>query len=473
MADPLQLRPDRRPNVIWVFADQLRAQALGYRGNANVATPNIDNLARSGIRFDAAVAGAPWCCPFRASLLTGQYPHRCGVVRTPQALDPALPTITQPLKSAGYHTAWIGKWHLDGSNEHTHYVPPQHRGGFDFWMGYENNNNQNECFVYGTQSETPVRLSGYETDSLTDLLLEHVGKHVQNSAKDADYQPFFAALSVQPPHSPYVAPTNPAYGTASPRPTSIRFRPNVPAGQETRAQAALDLAGYYGMVQNIDYNIGRIMLELIRLGIDRETYVVFFSDHGDMLWSHGQRHKSSPWEESIRIPFIIAMAGGNFSMNVGATDAPLNHVDIAPTTLGLCGVEVPKQMAGFDYSRHCIRSDRAQYRGVPEIEREPDSAYLQQVPRKYHARSVNRSWRGVLMRDGWKYVCTPQNDWLLYDTTVDPYEQANLVYDTLSQPQKERCHARLADWVEKTGDRFDLPNINLDRSEGSWPTRPG
>ncbi len=94
MSASLKLRSTRRPNVLWILGDQHRGQALGYRGDPNLSTPNIDNLARSGVRFDCAVAGAPWCCPYRASLLTGIYPHQNGVTRTPMALDPAIATLT-------------------------------------------------------------------------------------------------------------------------------------------------------------------------------------------------------------------------------------------------------------------------------------------------------------------------------------------------------------------------------------------
>ena len=221
------------------------------------------------------------------------------------------------------------------------------------------------------------------------------------------------------------------------------------------------------MIENLDYNVGRILTALKKLDIDRETYVIFFSDHGDMLYSQGRTGKSVPWEESIRIPFVVGMVGGSFSMKTGATDALMNHVDIAPTTLGLCGIDVPAEMAGYDYSRYCIREDRPEYKGPPESAVEPESAFLQQIPRKFKG-TVNRAWRGVLMRDGWKYVCTPANDWLLYNTADDPYEQANLVYYTRYQSEKERCHSRLLRWIEETGDNFDMPDINIEGIEGSW-----
>ncbi len=501
----MEPRPKRRPNVLWVFGDQHRAQALSYRGDPNVLTPNIDNLARSGVRFDSAVAGAPWCTPFRGALLTGTYPHQNGAIRTPSRLSPTMPTVAKPFNDAGYHTAYVGKWHLDGSNDREHHVPPERRGGFRYWMGYENNNNQHECYVYGTESEAPTRLLGYETDGLTDMFIRHLEGHVGGSS---EYQPFFAVLSVQPPHGPYVTPTNPDYGARGIHSAEIRFRRNVPEVSWVRERAAFNLTGYYGMIENLDYNVGRIREALKKMNIDREAYVVFFSDHGDMLGSHAQWGKSSPWEESIRIPFIIGKVGGPDNMSVGTTDAVINHVDIAPTTLGLCGIPGPAEMVGHDYSAHCIRSDAPEYEGPPESEKEPDSAFLQQIPRKMHLHTVNKAWRGVVMRDGWKYICTPGNDWPLFtagftmiesaectvflkqvslgptcaslcsarrdpgglvkvyaircNTAEDMYEQANYVYDRAYQSQKERCHHRLACWLEETSDAFELSDIRLE-----------
>ena len=433
----------KRANVIWFLTDQLRAQALGFMGDENVRTPNIDNLARDGVVFSQAVAGAPWCCPFRGALLTGLYPHQNGVTQTPSALDPAIPTITAPLKEAGYHTAWVGKWHLDGSNSVEHYIPPQRRGGFDYFMGYENNNNQNEAVVFGTDSETPLRLEKYETDGLTDLLIDHLTKHIQNQE---DYQPFFAVLSVQPPHSPYVPPTD-EDGSARyyHHPNAVKVRPNVPPGEWAK-QAQIDLAGYYGMIENIDTNLGRLRMALKRLEVDKETYVIFMSDHGDCLGSHAQWEKSTPWEEAVRIPFIVGTLGGRFHMRTGVCDAPLTHVDIAPTTLGLCGIKKPDSMCGHDFSYRCIREDRPEFN--PDADKnEPESAYLQQIPRKYHPHSVNKPWRAVVTRDGWKYACFPGQDWLLFDLKKDPYEMANLCYDIIYQGKKEEMHALLKSWI--------------------------
>ena len=513
MSDRLTLRTPRAPNVLWIFGDQHRAHATSYRGDRNVFTPNIDNLAREGMRFDAAVAGAPWCTPFRAALLTGRYPHQTGAVRTPSPLPPEIPTVAHAFEAAGYHTAYVGKWHLDGGNFPIHHVPPERRGGFGYWMGYENNNNQHECYVYGTDAEEPQRLSGYETDALSDLLIAHLRRHVGateastevagRSAHQAgnrtsapargaaasggsasapaggavlgagavrgltpatagpEYRPFFAVLSVQPPHGPNVTPTNPGYGARRIHPTDLELRRNVPLIPDLERRARFDLAGYYAMIENLDYNIGRIRTALTGMGVDRDTYVVFFSDHGDMMGSHGQFGKSTPWEEAIRVPFIVHRAGGDYNMRTGSSDAPINHVDIAPTSLGLCGITAPEGMVGYDYSANCIRPDAPEYRGPLQPEVEPQSAYLQQIPPKPHARTTSQPWRGVVTRDGWKYACTAGSDWMLFDTANDPYEQANYVFDASCQTQKERCHRLLAEWIESTGDRFPLPDVAL------------
>ena len=447
----------RRPNVIWFLTDQMRGQAMGFMGDTNVRTPNIDNLARNGVAFTGAVAGAPWCCPFRASLLTSIYPHQNRVYKTPEPLDPSIPVITAPFKEAGYHTAWVGKWHLDGSNHVHHYIPPERRGGFDYFMGFENNNNQNESYVFGTDSEVPVRLPGYETDSLTDLFIGHLKKHV---AGQTEYQPFFAVLSVQPPHSPYVPPDD-TDGSRRyyHKPSDIQVRPNVPPGKWAD-EAKQDLAGYYGMIENIDTNLGRLRSTLKQLGIDRETYIVFMSDHGDCIGSHAQWEKSTPFEEAVRIPFIVGCVGTNYHMKHGTSDAVLNHVDIAPTTLGLCGIPLPDWMAGYDYSTLCIKKERNEFHQNPKPI--PESAYMQQIPRKYHRHSVNKAWRGIVTRDGWKYVCFPGHDWLLFNLNDDPYELANLCHDTVFQEQKAKLHSILEEWIKKTGDDFVLPDISLD-----------
>ncbi|MBN2390653.1 MAG: sulfatase [Anaerolineae bacterium] len=448
---------DTRPNVIWIFGDQHRAQATGYMGDPNVHTPNLDRLAVEGLAFTRAVSGFPLCCPFRGSMLTGRYPHHC-VPGHEYQMPPDQPTLATVFNEAGYRTSYFGKWHLDGFHERKgraglHIIPPERRGDFEEWIGYENNNSQWDCWVHGGAGDDAFqyRLPGYETDALTDLFIDFLdargAEQLEAHYTDLVARPFFAVLSVQPPHDPYVAP---AEWMTHHTPGTVTLRPNVPNVPRVVEQARRELAGYYAQIENLDWNLGRIREALARNGLAENTHIIIFSDHGDMHGSHGQFRKTSPWEEAIRIPFIIGGHTPRYANKGGSVTAPLNHVDIAPTTLGLCGIDAPAWMEGTDYSGYRIR-DR-------EVAHEPDSAYLQLVIPTMHGDSVDRPWRGVVTRDGWKYVVLEGQPWLMFNLNEDPYEQVNLAHNTRFVRERRALHARLAQWVAETGDAFALPD---------------
>ncbi len=442
---------DKACNLIWVFGDQHRGHATSYAGDPNLHTPNLDRMAADGITFTGAVAGSPLCCPYRGSLLTSRYPHEC-VPGHERQMPPDMPTVAQAFKNAGYNTAYFGKWHLDGFKESTgraamHLVPPERRGGFDEWVGYENNNSQWDCWVHGGQDRDAFhqRLPGYETDALTDMLIHYIDVCSKEEDKPA-FQPFFAVLSVQPPHDPYVAPEK---WMARHNPADVHLRENVPDVSSVVQRARRELAGYYAQIENLDWNVGRVLRALENAGLAQDTYVIFFSDHGDMHGSHGQFHKTTAWEEAIRVPFIIYRGAGRYAHQHGYLNVPINHVDVAATSLGLCGIEPPHWMRGFDYSGLFVR-DR---KGV-EL---PDSAFLQLVVPTGHGDSVDRTWRGIVTNDNWKYVCLEGQPWLMFNLNEDPYEQVNLAHNTRFAAERRRLQARLASWIADTGDKFELP----------------
>lgn len=255
---------------------------------------------------------------------------------------------------------------------------------------------------------------------------------------------------MQPPHDPFVAP--PGYRqrwTAG----QIHFRPNVPLAGRARAQAARELAGYYAMVENLDFNLGRVIRALHEEGLYPNTHLLFFSDHGDMLGSHGQFRKMTAYEESIRIALFIAgaqPADGGFL--TGRQPAPVNAADIAPTTLGLCGLAKPAWMEGRGLSAFRLRRP-----GAPPPSA-PDSAYLQTVVPTGHAHSVNKSYRGIVTREGWKYACFDGISWLMFNLNEDPYGQANLAHNNAYRAERKKLIARLRQWVAGTGDRFHSPD---------------
>lgn len=421
---------------------------MGHAGDPNVFTPNLDRLAAEGLTMRGAVGGTPLCCPFRGALLSGRYPHN-SVPGHEHALPEGMPTIAAPFNQAGYHTAYFGKWHIDGFHEREgraafHYIRPERRGGFRQWLGYENNNSQFDCHVHGhgaDGAEVPhYRLPGYETDAITDLGLGYLRE------RQADGQPFFCVLSVQPPHNPYVAS---APWMHRHTPGQVQLRPNVPAIPRIREEAQRDLAGYYAMIENLDWNVGRLHEALHELGLLENTHLIFFSDHGDMHGSHGQRLKTNPYEESVRVPCILGGMNPVYGYRRGSVAAPMNHVDYGPTSLGLCGIPVPDWMEGTDYSGY-----RLQGRPAPDA---PDSAFLQLPIPTGHADSTEFPWRGIVTTDGWKYACFEGTHWLMFNLNEDPYEQVNLAHNSRHAPRRRELVARLQQWIEQTGDSFALP----------------
>lgn len=451
-----KLSMPNRPNVIWIIPDQMRAQAMSCNGDPNVHTPNLDALAARGINFTQARSGFPLCCPARGSFLTGLYPHKC----TPGhdlGLPPHQTTIAHIMKENGYETAYFGKWHLDaeGGEEKLapnraifHKIPPERRGGFKKFNGYQNNNEPWDCYVNDDEGDI-YRLKGFETDAITDMLITYMG--------DQKKEPFFAVMSVLSPHNPYLAPEE---FLKDKRPSDIKLRKNVPDVEWVKEQASRELTGYYASIENIDYNVGRIVEALDRYELADDTYIVFFSDHGDMHGSHGQFRKTTPHEESIRIPFIISTGHGCLysttpsilygSNHAGICDALVNHVDVAPTTLGLCNIPVPKWMQGFDYSPH-VQDE------IPE--NEPEAVYLQcNIPTMHH-NSIGAAWRGIVTKDGWKYVVVEGHEWMLYNLKEDPYEQMNMAMFSHYVPKEIEMNSLLQEWIHKTGDCFQLPDI--------------
>lgn len=445
-----------RKNVLWILSDQQRAQALGICGDPNVSTPNLDMLSKTGVHFTGAVSGFPLCCPFRGSMLTGLYPHKA-VPGHEERLNPNQKTIAHVMNENGYDTFYLGKWHLDGFHESEgraahHIIPPERRGGFKTWVGFENNNSQWDSWVHGGEGENAFhcRLDGYETDALTDRMLTYLDEKGQQK-KQGDGTPFFAVLSVQPPHDPYIAPPE---DMARHNAGTVQFRENVPNVPRVRAQAADELSGYYAMIENLDRNIGRILENLRKNDLYFDTHIVFFSDHGDMLGSHGQFRKMTPHEEAVRVPFIISGESpmGYNSRGCGKLpDVLINHADIAPTTLGLCDIPVPDWMQGVDYAHYRVL-DHKRFE-------EPDSAYLQSVIPTMHGDSVDRPWRGVITKDGYKYVCFAGIPWLMFNLNEDPLEQVNIAFNTIYRKKLIELNEKVRAWSVKLDDPFDIPVI--------------
>jgi arylsulfatase A-like enzyme len=383
-----------KPNIVYIFADQMRFSAMGcmagVAGAADepscVKTPNLDRLAADGILFENAFSTTPVCSPHRTGLQTGKYSHVTGFKLSPREL-----TLPQILGRAGYRTGYVGKWHMTPHEHLTEsgYVLPEFRQGWDYFAGLEVSHKYFDTSIFIGDDRTPIRVPGYEPAFQTDLAIEFLR---QNKGR-----PNFLMLSWGPPHNPYTPPDE--HDLYSPE--LLPLRPNIP--KEYEGQARRSIAGYYGLVSSLDHEIGRITVALDELGLADNTLLCFSSDHGDMLYSLGQRLKRRPWDEAARIPLIMRwpdrLDGGQ------RRDFVLGSVDFMPTLLGLVGLEAPKTVQGQDRSGP-VRLGRGG---------EPTEIFLEQIAPGNTAH--NAQWRAIRTKD-WLFAVSghlDQGDWLLYD----------------------------------------------------------
>jgi len=264
------------PNLLLVFADQMRGMDMGCAGNPDVMTPTMDRLAEEGVTFTHAYANCPVCTPSRAMLLTGRYPISCRTVANDLPLPPQYPGIGALAKEAGYSTGYIGKWHLDGVPRSRFTPPGERRHGFQYWAAW---NCAHAYFdgKYYRDTPEPVAIEGYEPAGQTDLAIRFLQEHAQ--------KPFCLVLSWGPPHDPYDQVPE-QYRRMYP-PEKIRLRANVkPTAPGRRdlsggADPREVIAGYYAHITALDHQLGRLLDELERLRLSDNTIVVFTSDHGD------------------------------------------------------------------------------------------------------------------------------------------------------------------------------------------------
>ncbi len=428
-----------RPNVVFVFADQMRAQATGYAGDPNALTPSLDRLASHSVNFTHALSGHPVCCPYRACLMTGQYPLTHGVYVNDVPLADDAVSLGKCFAAAGYDTAYVGKWHIYGSpngayNRRQSRIPPESRQGFQYWKAFECSHNYMASPFFDGDALEPKLWDGYDAIAQTNDACRYIQDHAEGQ------QPFFLMLSWGPPHDPYdLVPED--YMDLF-RDREIELRPNVPEGE--RAEAIKTLRGYYAHIAALDDCVARLLETLEAKGIADDTIFVFTSDHGDMHLSQGLRTKHCPWDESIRVPFLLRYprALGRAGRELAC---PIDGPDIMPTLLGLCGLPVPETVQGRDFSPQilgCAPSD-------PEL-----SAFLS-FPVSYGMLRTQGlpAYRGVRTQR-YTYVRSTRGPWLLYDNDVDRYQMHNLCGDPVYADLQGELESVLQGWLTRLADAF-------------------
>ena len=435
----------RRPNLLFILTDQWRSSAFGFGSDEVVRTPHLDRLAEQGANWSRAFAANPVCTPNRACILTGRHSHQTGMVKNDIQLPPVEDCWPERFRSAGYATHYIGKWHLDGPAKPGFVPPGWRRRGFETFEGFNRGHQYHEPWGFDNSGGPLVKPGArtpdpyYEPTMQTDLAIGFMRRNADRS--------FACFLSLGPPHTPFKPPK--AFKRYDP--AEIVLRTNVPANHHARARQ--QLAGYYGLCESLDHEIGRLMAFLDESGQASNTLVVFTSDHGELAGSHGKYRKGEPESESLQVPLLMRLPeripGGTQPGTL------VSSVDLMPTMLSICGLPPATACAGRDLTGAVLG------RGIPPS---VDSLYCEgKLPNRADAAPNANSptqgpWRAIVTE---RYKLSVRGDHNtvegLYDLREDPLETRNLSASASARQVRSDLLAELRDWGRRTGDTFPSP----------------
>ena len=426
----------KKPNIIFYFSDQQRADTAGCYGQKLPVTPNLDSVAKEGTLFENAFTCQPVCGPMRACLQSGVYATQIGCYRN----DIALPTDTKGIahyqKEAGYDTAYIGKWHLASDSEHrlaTKATPKERRGGYDYWRAadvLEFTSHGYNGYVFD-ENGNKLDFKGYRADRINDYAIEYV--------KKSHDKPFFMFVSHLEPHH-----QNDHLRFESPKGLKNSFKNyDVPGDLKgTLGDWRLQMPSYLACCNRVDYNFGKLIQTLKDEGIYDNTVIIYTSDHGCHFRTRNAEYKLSCHEASIKVPLVIT--GGGFTGGGKVSDL-VSLIDLPATVLDIAGAEIPE---------HFMGKSLADKKGH-------ESVFIQ----------ISESQIGRAVRtDRWKYSVSAKNrdsafadsytEDCLYDLQNDPYEKNNLISDpSLAQTRRE-LREILLEYMKKAGE----PVLNITES---------
>ena len=473
-AAPLPARPQatrgRPKNVLFLLSDQHRPRALGIDGEPAARTPTMDALARTGVRFDTAYCANPVCTPSRASLLTGLYTHNHRTWSNATPWPFGVKTMAHYFGRAGYMTSLVGKMHFVDAQTH----------GFDYRLDF------NDWYQYlGPKTklyaeELSRANSGSGLPQIDDLWRDygdpwvgtrdlddrkgpvHVGRASKIAERDhfenfiaresirflknfGKQQPFFLISSYLKPHDPFMPAERFAkmfppsemrlpetWGKVDlskvPKEIRERIETNTPTPELSREdQARLRIAMYWGNVAHLDDCLGQVMAALREMDLEKDTIVVYSSDHGEMLGDHGMWQKFVFYEASVGVPLIVRVPG---LTPAGARSAtPVSLVDLLPTLAELCGVSLPSGLDG----QSC----------VPDLQ-EPGRTRDTTIYSEFALRPPRAKY--MIRRGDWKYSYYVNDMPELYNLRDDPREMRNLAMEPAHKGRLDEMQGRLFAW---------------------------
>jgi arylsulfatase A-like enzyme len=428
-------QPRRKPNVIVIITDDQRWNAFSLAGHKHLKTPNIDRLGKEGVWFKNAFCTTSLCSPSRASILSGVYAHRHGVVNNFTEYPTTLNSFPRALQMLGYLTAYIGKWHMGEDNDNP-------RPGFTHWISHKGQGKyfDNEFNINGNR-ETK---KGYYTHVVTDMAIDWIRKQKN--------EPFLLMLGHKAPHSFYEP--EPKYAHTfdnvkigypksafqlEGKPAWIKERQTTWHGiygplfsyrkkfPDTRPEAVADFAnmvrGYMGTILSVDDSVGRLLAVLEEMGILDDTLILFVGDNGLLEGEHGMVDKRTMHEPSIRVPMVVRYPGLTPKHQPKVVDKMVLHLDMAPSILDLCGAPAMKNIHGQSWKK-LVQGDATGWRSSWFYEYN----YEKQFPYSPNIRGVRS--------DEWAYMHYPHGDGKpdrhkaeLYHLPSDPDQVRNLIDD--------------------------------------------
>ena len=457
---------DEQPNILMIYADQMRYDCAGFSGNPDVKTPHLDRLAMEGVRFDEAFVSYPLCRPFRASLLTGKYAHRTGAYTNHSPFNPNQPSLATVLNAVGYKSGYVGKWHLRNEFLRPGFVPPgPDRMGFDDFVGFNDDHRYMDAIFY-RDTDQPYHCRRFEPDFQTDHAIEFMERARASGC------PFLAYVSFGPPHPPMNMPEywrrmyDPGRiklpkGSAKFKPMKLedvtgksqeRRAPDSESESEIECKIREYVSGYYGLISGVDFNVGRLLNWLDANALAERTIVVFFSDHGDMLGQNDSycATKSLPYRAAAQVPLLVRFPG-RFASGKRVNSLVDVAVDTMPTLMQACGVDTPEVTQGISYLPLLVGSDT------------PTRDHVQYQKMGFRRNCVSGkgleltsiSLRGIRTRN-WLFVRDMHEPLYLFDQKADRDELANLADDPAHAEILAELDARVRRNMRETGDAWEL-----------------
>ncbi|HXE53207.1 MAG TPA: sulfatase [Tepidisphaeraceae bacterium] len=449
--------PAKRPNILWIVADDHAPYVCGTYGNARVRTPRLDRLATQGLRFDQAYCCSPVCTASRQCFITGRYPRSVGVTQLATALPESEPTLAHYLGEAGYETAAFGKMHFNSRLTHGF----AHRLDLEEFHALRKRLGK-KPLPAGVRVQPPWRpfkdpasvwLNSaclpfdYTEEDTSAAYFAGEAERFMRQPRD---KPFFLVVSFYEPHSPYNFPVE-YRGRHSPG-EFVAPRPGPEDADQiplvfkdlTDAQKCGSTAAYYTSAEFLDHSIGRVLDALDRRGHADDTIVVYLADHGYLLGQHGRFEKHCGFDPAIRVPLIVRVPG--ITRAGSHTTSLVQTIDLVPTMLDLCGIQIPQRVQG---------------RSLLPVLRDNSAGHRDQLFIEY-----SENAEGYIRTDRWKFIyCagdrvrrdgyvtanpTPGRTIHLFDLAADPDEMTNLAHRPEHAERVRTFTEQLADHMKRT-----------------------